>query len=187
MGSHRLGAGQESRPWNATDFTEVTPRTFLRDDFYAWIEDRKMWIWLNFDVMGRISSSAGSRPAWHSGGRWRQAVQFGFEPVAMGRDRAHRRALPFHLVGQFGHAFVGLSQLRTRPTIAATTPLSPSSAMARAGTTIIMPIPIRRATGTSGGRVDVAWLTIRFLMAIGLATQVRMPNSQALAARGGVA
>jgi stearoyl-CoA desaturase (delta-9 desaturase) len=28
--------------------------------------------------------------------------------------------------------------------------------------------------------VDVAWLTIRFLMAIGLATQVRMPASQAL-------
>jgi fatty-acid desaturase len=27
---------------------------------------------------------------------------------------------------------------------------------------------------------DVAWLTIRFLMAVGLATQVRMPASQAL-------
>jgi len=31
--------------------------------------------------------------------------------------------------------------------------------------------------------IDVAWLTSRFLRAIGLATQVKMPASQALMAR----
>lgn len=35
----------------------------------------------------------------------------------------------------------------------------------------------------AGSSIDVAWLSSRFLRAIGLATQVKMPASQALMAR----
>ena len=86
-------------------------KDILRDDFYAWIEDRKMWIWLVFMswgifFFGGLFGRPGARMAAGGGGA------ICLEPVAMGRDRAHRRALSFHLGGQFGHPSVGLSQLR---------------------------------------------------------------------------
>ena len=55
--------------------------------------------------------------------------------------------------------------------------------MAKAGTTIIMPIRIRRGTGHKWWELDASWLTIRLLMALGSAPRMSPCRLAALAAK----
>ena len=126
-------------------------KDILRDDFYAWIEDRKMWIWLVLMSWG-IFFFGGLAAGLLLGWPLAQAAQFGLS-LGYGARSCAPSCIAILPGRSIRSRICGAIAITTRPTIAATMRLSPSSVMARAGTIIIMPIPIRRDTATNGGRL----------------------------------
>jgi fatty-acid desaturase len=160
-------------------------KDILRDDFYDWIEDRKMWIWLVFMSWGIFflgGLAAGLALGWPPA----EAVQFGLSLWLWGvlvRTVAHCHFTwavnsVTHLWGYRNYETADNS--RNNALIAFF-----SNGEGWHNNHHADPHSARH--GHKWWEIDVAWLTIRFLMAIGLATRVRMPASQALAGRGSAA
>ena len=84
----------------------------MRDPFYVKLEQDFRWVrvvlisWLGFFASALLVELV-------LGGSALDAIQFGFS-VNLGSVRSHGPRLAHHLVRQFGHAYVGLSQLRHR-------------------------------------------------------------------------
>ena len=146
-----------------------------RDRYYAWLERRSNWLKVALlSWLGVFRGWVYRRRAFRRKFCRSRAVRP--ELVDLGRGAADRRGVAHHLVGQFGDARLGLSQLRTRPTSAATTCWSRCSHPAKAGTTITTPTPRSARHGHKWWELDLTWLTIRLLMLLGLAKNVALPS-----------
>jgi fatty-acid desaturase len=153
-------------------------KDILRDDFYAWIEDRRMWIWLNF-VPWVVFFSGGLGVGLALGWPLAAALQFGLSLWLWGvivRTVVHCHFTwavnsVTHLWGYRNYETADNS--RNNALIAFI-----SNGEGWHNNHHADPHSARH--GHAWWEIDVAWLTIRCLMAIGLATQVKMPASQAL-------
>jgi fatty-acid desaturase len=150
-------------------------KDILRDEFYFWIENRKMWIWLVF-MTWAVFFLGGFAVGLLLGWPLAAAVQFGLSLVVWGA--IVRTVLHLHFtwsVNSITHMW-GYRNYET-------TDNSRNNA-------IIAFIsngegwhnnhhadPRSARHGHMWWEFDVAWLTIRFLEVVGLATQVRLPAS----------
>jgi fatty-acid desaturase len=156
-------------------------KDILRDDFYAWIEDRKMWIWLVFMSWG-VFFSGGLAAGLLLGWPLPQAAQFGLSVWLWGvivRTVVHCHFTwsvnsVTHLWGYRNYETADNS--RNNALIAFI-----SNGEGWHNNHHADPHSARH--GHKWWEIDVAWLTIRCLMAIGLATQVRMPACRLLVDR----
>ena len=151
-------------------------KDILQDKFYAWVEDRKMWIWLVFMSWGVFflgGLATGLALAWPAP----EAFQFGLSLWLWGV--IVRTVLHWHFtwsVNSITHMW-GYRNYETADN-SRNNPLIAFISNGEGWHNNHHADPRSARHGHKWWEVDVAWLTIRFLTAVGLATDVRTPLSR---------
>ena len=150
-------------------------KDIIRDPYYSWLERRSNWIkvallsWLAFFAAGF---------AWVAltGGSSAEAAQFGFSLMIWGA--VLRTVVVWHItwsVNSVTHVwgYRNYNTPRRQPQQCADRVPRPR---AKAGTTTTTPIPRSARHGHMWWEIDLTWLAIRLLMALGLAKNVALPS-----------
>jgi len=148
----------------------------LRDPFYAWVEDRKMWIWLVF-MSWAVFFLGGLGAALVLGWSWNAAIQFGLSLVVWGV--IVRTVLHWHFtwsVNSVTHMW-GYRNYDT-PDDSRNNAIIAFISNGEGWHNNHHADPRSARHGHRWWEIDVAWLIIRFLMTVGLAKDVRLPSSQ---------
>lgn len=152
-------------------------KDILRDELYAWIEDHKMWIWLVLMTWGAFLAVPLVIGLWRG---WPPvaAVQFGLSVWLWGV--IVRTVLHWHFtwsVNSIGHMW-GYRNYETADD-SRNNALIAFISNGEGWHNNHHADPRCARHGHKWWEIDVAWLTIRLLMAFGLATDVRIPAARA--------
>lgn len=160
--------------------TERYARDLMRDPFYAWLENRKNWMkvgfycWLSFLVAGFVAALV-------MGETFASALQFGASLFVWGG--AARTVFVWHTtwaVNSVTHMW-GYRNYAT-PDDSRNNPLIGLLAAGEGWHNNHHADPNSAMHGHKWWEFDLTWLTLRALVAVGLATNVKMPST-ALAAK----
>jgi fatty-acid desaturase len=155
--------------------TERYARDLMRDPFYAWLEDRKNWMkvgfwcWMSFFVVGLVA-------ALLTGETFSAALQFGASLLIWGG--AARTVFVWHTtwaVNSVTHMW-GYRNYAT-PDDSRNNPLIGLLAAGEGWHNNHHADPNSAMHGHKWWEFDLTWLTLRALMAVGLATNVKMPST----------